>query len=195
MLYSNKKITNFTSTILILVLGILFIDCSKTYATREFQETTLDTAKRSENIIVARCISSESRWNNEGTLIFTYVTFQIEDTVKGEDTKEEITLRLIGGKVGDQILSALDIPKFNEDEEVILFLGPKNKAGHPTLTSTKNGVLRILTDRVTRQKKVTTPTTGFKIYKENTEKNISNLEGKRILLEDFVYSLKKAMNN
>ena len=166
MLYSNKKITNFTSTILILVLGILFIDCPKANATREFRETTLDTAKRSENIIVARCISSESSWNNEGTLIFTYVTFQSEDTVKGEDTKEEITLRLIGGKVGDRILSAPDMPKFNEDEEVILFLGSKNKAGYPTLTSSKNGVLRIQTDEVTGQKIVSTTTTGIKIYKK-----------------------------
>ena len=194
MLFSNKKIANFVANILIISLGVLFVNCSETYAGRELGETTLDTAKRSENIVLARCISSESKWNDEGSFIFTYVTFQIEDTIKGEDAEDEITLRLIGGQVGDQILSAPDIPNINEDEEVILFLGPKNNDGYPTITSLKNGVLRIQSDGVTGKRMVTTPTSGIKIYKENTEKNIRALRGKGILLEDFVHSLKRTMN-
>lgn len=194
MLFSNKKIANFVANILIISLGVLFVNCSETYATRELRETTLDTAKRSENIVLARCISSESKWNDEGSLIFTYVTFQIEDTIKGEDAEDEITLRLIGGQVGDQILSAPDIPNINEDEEVILFLGPKNKAGYPTLTNMKNGVLRIYTDDVTGQGNVITPTTGIPIYKENSSKAISGTQDSKILLEDFIYSLKEATN-
>jgi len=178
----------------VFVLSFSFLNCSKSYATRELQESNLDVAKRSEAIVVARCISSESRWNDEGTLIFTYVTFEIQHTIKGKDPKDKLTLKLIGGQVGDVIQTVPDLPVFNEEGEVMLFLGPINKDGYPTLASMKNGALQIQTDIKTGQKIVTTPTSGLEIYRENTEREISSQEAEGVLLEDMIYSLRKALN-
>jgi len=178
----------------VFVLSFSFLNCSKSYATRELQESNLDVAKRSEAIVVARCISSESRWNDEGTLIFTYVTFEIQDTIKGKDPKDKLTLKLIGGQVGDVIQTVPDLPAFNEEGEVMLFLGPINKDGYPTLASMKNGALQIQTDIKTGQKIVTTPTSGLEIYREDTEREISSQEAEGVLLEDMIYSLRKALN-
>lgn len=179
--------------IFIFVSGIYILNCSKTYATRELQESNLDVAKRSEAIVVARCISYESKWNDEGTLIFTYVTFKIEHTIDGESQDDFLTLRLIGGQVGDVVQTVPDLPRFNEEGEVILFLGQKNEDGYPTLASMKNGALQIQTDKNTGQRIVSTPTSGIEIYRENTERKINSQEANGVLLEDMIYSLRKAL--
>jgi hypothetical protein len=194
MILSYRKITYAIPCILIIFLGTFFINCSKSYATRELEETTLDIARSSNNIVVAKCISTESRWNEQGSLIFTYVTFQLQDTVKGDSTEENLALRFLGGRVGDTVQSVPDMPEFSENEEVMLFLGPKNKSGYQTLSSIQNGVLRIQTDLDTGNKLITTPTTGIQIYKRNTDKSISSPYSDGVLLEDFNYSLKKAID-
>jgi hypothetical protein len=86
------------------------------------------------------------------------------------------------------------MPEFSENEDVMLFLGPKNKSGYQTLSSIQSGVLRIQTDLETGNKLITTPTTGIQIYKRNTDKTISSPYENGVLLEDFNYSLKKAID-
>jgi hypothetical protein len=194
MIHNDGKLTYTVSLILIISLGTFFINCSKSYATRELQETTFDIATRSENIVVARCLSTESKWNKQGSLIFTYVTFQVQDTVQGENTEDNLTLRFLGGRVGDTVQSVPDMPEFSENEEVMLFLGPKNRSGYQTLSSIQNGVLRIRTDSATGKKLITTPTTGIQIYKINTDKSMASPDENGVLLEDFNYSLKKAID-
>ncbi|MGB7293549.1 MAG: hypothetical protein WBD99_15375 [Thermodesulfobacteriota bacterium] len=194
MIRNDRKITFKISTILMIFLGTFFVNCSKSYATRELQETTLDVANRSDNIVVAKCISTESRWNEQGSLIFTYVTFQIQDTVKGNSTDENLTLRFLGGRVGDTVQTVPDMPQFSENEEVMLFLAPRNKSGYQTLTSIQNGVLRIKTDSETGKKLITSPTTGIQLYERNTGEPMSTPHNNGVLLEDFNYSVKKAID-
>jgi hypothetical protein len=193
MILNDRKIAYAISIMSMIFLGIFFINCSKSYATRELQETTLDIAKRSENIVVAKCISSESKWNEQGSLIYTYITFQVEDNVEGEST-ENLTLRFLGGRVGDTVQTVPDMPQFSENEEVLLFLGPENKSGYHTLSSIENGVLRIRTDSGTGDKIIITPTTGLQIYKTNTDKPIPSPHSNGVLLEDFSYSLTRAID-
>jgi hypothetical protein len=175
-------------------LGTFFVNCSKSYATRELQETTLDVAKISENVVVAKCMSSESKWNEQGSLIYTYITFKVQDNVEGESTEEDLTLRFLGGHVEDTVQTVPDMPQFSEEEEVLLFLGPKNKSGYHTLSSIENGVLRIRTDSETGDKIIITPTTGIQIYNTNTDKPIPSPHSNGVSLEDFTYSLKRAID-
>lgn len=195
MITDERRIACPISCIIIVALCAFLINCSKSYATRELQETTLDIARNSENIVVAKCISSESRWNEQGSLIFTYVTFQVQDTVHGEMKDENLTLRFLGGRVGDTVQYVADMPEFYESEEVMLFLGPKNRSGYQTLSSIQSGVLRVKTDSETGNRLITTPTTGIPMYKEDTNKSISSPYNNEVLLGDLIYSLKKAINN
>lgn len=178
----------------ILFVCILAFNCSKSFAMREVAKSTLEVAKRADQVVVAECTSSKSKWGEHEKLIFTYSTFLIQESVTGGEPEKEITLRIIGGQVDDLILSAPDMPGFREGEEVILFLGPKNREGYPTLASVQNGVLRIETDRVTGKKYITTPVSGIDLYKENTTKVISPSFQNGLLLEDFIYSIKKSLS-
>jgi hypothetical protein len=194
MILSDRKTTCTILVLLLTSLGVFFINCSKSYATRELRETTLDIARSSDSIVVAKCISAESKWNEQGSLIYTYITFQVQDNVKGETSRENLTLRFLGGRVGDTVQSVPDMPQFSENEEVLLFLGPKNRSGYHTLSSIENGVLRIKTDPETGKRLITSPTTGIQLYKRNTDEPMSRPYSNGVSLEDFNYSLKKAID-
>ncbi|MGH7790816.1 MAG: hypothetical protein ACREOB_00735, partial [Thermodesulfobacteriota bacterium] len=185
----NLDFLNIFSYGLIVFACMFSFGCSKSYATREFSDSTLEIARNSEHIVVAKCISSKSNWDENQRFIFTYTTFSVEEVVKGETVGDDITLRIIGGQVGNTKVDVPDRPEFLQDEEVILFLGPKNADGYPTLSSLKKGVLRLELNEISGEKVVATPVTGIKILRKDSESPAPSESG--VLLEDLVYSLKR----
>ena len=80
-------------------------------------------------ILTGRVKSIESRWNEERTLIYTYVTISVKQYAKAISSQEqvrEIVVRVRGGEVGDIGLRVSDTPQFREGEEVFLFLRMEN---------------------------------------------------------------------
>ncbi len=65
----------------------------------------------------------KSQWIGEGAQrhIVTYVTFRIEDSLKG-DAGSSYTIRMLGGTVGDQTMEVSDSPKFKVGDRDILFV-------------------------------------------------------------------------
>ncbi|HEX4638951.1 MAG TPA: hypothetical protein VH170_05635 [Chthoniobacterales bacterium] len=65
----------------------------------------------------------KSVWEGQGGQrhIATYVTFQIGDNVKG-DAGTSYTIRMLGGKVGDDSLVVEGAPKFQVGDREILFV-------------------------------------------------------------------------
>jgi len=192
-LYSRTFFKNFSYFLLFIICFASF-NCTKLHATREVQTTTLDIAKTSEYIVLAQCTSSESKWDEQKTFIHTYSTFSIDEDIKGNGLGEEITLRILGGQVDNRIQSSPHFPEFNEGEEVILFLGAKNKLGRYTLKSMMSGVLRIQIDETSGERFVSTKTTGIELYNKNTNKTLNTQSQDRVQLENFIFSLKKAIN-
>ncbi len=191
MIDFNQGFLNILSYFIIVMVCMFSFSCSKSYATREFSNSTLEMARKSEHVVVAKCISSKSSWDEKHKFIFTYTTFSVEEVVKGETVGDDITLRIIGGQVGDTRVDVPDKPEFLQEEEVILFLGPKNPDGYPTLSSLEKGVLRLKVDEVSGEKIVTTPVTGIKILIKDTENPAPSENG--VLLEDLIYSIKKSL--
>jgi hypothetical protein len=64
-----------------------------------------------------------SEWEGEGAQrrIDTYVTFKVEDAIKG-NAGPVVTLRMLGGTVGDQTMEVSDGPKFKPGDHDILFV-------------------------------------------------------------------------
>jgi hypothetical protein len=171
---------------------MLSFGCSKSYATREVFTSTLEIARKSEHVIVANCISSESSWDEKKRFIFTYTTFSVEEVVNGGELAYEITLRIVGGQVGDTKVEVTDRPDFTREEVVLLFLGPKNAQGYYTLSSLQGGVLRTSIDKESGKRLVTTPITGMEILKKGSESPAPTENG--VLLDDLIYSIKKSLN-
>jgi len=76
-------------------------------------------------ILTGRVKDMESRWNEEKTLIYTYVTVSVTEYIEMipeiEELKEVI-VKVRGGEVGDIGVKVSDTPEFMRGEEVFLFL-------------------------------------------------------------------------
>jgi hypothetical protein len=64
-----------------------------------------------------------SEWTGEGAdrHIVTYVTFKVEDAIKGE-VGGEFTIRMFGGTVDGHTMEVTDAPRFKIDDRDILFV-------------------------------------------------------------------------
>ncbi len=121
--YAVKKIYSILSSVAIFSLASGFFGTQGTalMVERNIEELTYEA----DSILIGEVKSMESRWNEDRTLIYTYVTISARDYVKklpniGES--EEITVKIPGGEVGDIGLRVSDMPDFREGEQVFLFL-------------------------------------------------------------------------
>lgn len=78
-------------------------------------------ARRADAIFIGKAVGSRTEWNVERTRIYTYVTFEVERFLKGGAGEREMTIRLLGGRVGAFTSMVPGTPRFLEGEEVLLF--------------------------------------------------------------------------
>ncbi len=112
--------------------------------------------------VVARgkCISSEARL--DGGYIWTFTTFDVGETLKGS-AASQITVRLLGGKVGHMKSTVDGVPEFTRGEEVYLFLEP-TRAGDLSVTGWVQGTFRVRSDVQTGKEVVTQDSAAFATF-------------------------------
>jgi hypothetical protein len=107
-----------------------------------------------------RCVSSASRW--DGGEIWTFTTFEVVETLKGS-AAGQITVRLIGGRVGHLLSKVEAVPRFQPGEETILFLEP-TRAGELSVSGWAQGTFRIHRDPQSGRESVTQDTSGMGMF-------------------------------
>lgn len=92
-------------------------------ATTVIPPTFDELVTQAEVIFEGTVIGTRSEWTGEGTNrhIVTYVTFKVEDAIKGA-VGAGYTIRMFGGTVGDQTIEVTDAPKFKMGDRDILFV-------------------------------------------------------------------------
>src|SRR5207302_1839739 len=78
---------------------------------------------QAEFIFQGTVTDARSVWEGEGAQrhIDTYITFQVQDNVKG-DAGSSYTIRMLGGTVGDETMEITDTPHFKVGDRDILFV-------------------------------------------------------------------------
>ncbi len=107
--------------ILVLLTGLFVSQAHALMVRKSIEELTFEA----DSILIGKVKKIESRWNEERTLIHTYVTISVSQHLKalsGQGKIEEIIVKVRGGEVGDIGLRVSDTPQFREGEEVFLFL-------------------------------------------------------------------------
>lgn len=105
----------------------------------QFEEKVQNAAA----IIVGKCISQQSRWDDARNWILTYSTFRIEETLKGQPA-QEITLVTPGGTVGTIAQDVIGVPQFREGEENVVFV--RHSQAGPTVLYLEQGNYRVSTN-------------------------------------------------
>jgi hypothetical protein len=104
-----------------------------------------------ELIFEGTVTDARSEWTGQGTErhIVTYVTFNIEDAIKGAPGKS-YTIRMLGGTVDGETIEVADTPKFKMGDRDILFV-EHNGSQFVPLVGIMHGRFHVLTDENGRE--------------------------------------------
>ena len=183
-----KKILNLTCW---LVLSFLFFQITESSAqVKDMSAQDLTTA--STAVFYGKCSKKESKWNENKSIIYTYVTVIPEAYIKG-NLGSEAVIAVPGGQVGDIIYEVSDMPVFTEGEEVMAFVRT-NTAGKNLLTGGYQGKMKIDTDKKTGKKMVLG--TGLGIETDvQAQGVVKTRKPEKVKLEDFIAKVKGYMKN
>ena len=126
--------------------GIALLGASLAGATTVQKFTMKELTAKSDAIVMAKVVDQSSRQDATNKEIYTYITISVTESVKGAKGEKSITIRQLGGTVGNLISVVPGRPTFKTGEEVVLFLSPKDQAGYPWVMGLQQGKYSIVTD-------------------------------------------------
>jgi hypothetical protein len=89
------------------------------------QESVLEIEARATLILTGEVLALrafEAADRDLGTVLLTDVTIRIEEVFKGDPGKDEVTVKVLGGRMGTRFQVCPDSPEFVEGERVLVFL-------------------------------------------------------------------------
>jgi flavin-binding protein dodecin len=126
--------------------GIALLGTSLASATTVQKFTMQELSKKSDSIVMAKVEDQSSRQDAGNKEIYTYITLSVLESVKGAKGEKTMTIRQLGGSVGNLISVVPGMPNFKNGEEVVLFLSAKDREGYPWVMGLQQGKYSIVTD-------------------------------------------------
>ncbi len=163
----------------IALLGVFvaLVACAAARATTLMRMSVEKMARTAEVVARARCVANVTGW--DAGEIWTVTTFRIEETWKGAPG-ELITVRLLGGRVGNLISTVDGVPRFQAGEDVVLFLERAGRVDF-SVVSWMQGTFRIRLERGTAEESVAQDTAAFATYDPETRRfEASGIRGTRL---------------
>jgi hypothetical protein len=146
-----------------------------------------DLAQQSVAVARVRCVSSESRW--DGGEIWTESRFAVVEREKGA-LDATITVRMLGGRMGNLTSRVDGVPMFRPGEEVYLFLW--GKAGEPyRVLGWSQGTFRIARDARSGAEKVTQESASTSFDEQTHQFHAGGVRG--MALSAFQEKLRQAL--
>ena len=117
MKLENNVVLNYFAIWIILLL----ITISNSNAS-SVVEVSMDEMLQQSQLVFEGTVTAISTKENSQKRIHTYVTFEVKDIIKGEYPGNTLTLRFLGGTVGDLTLAVSDMRLPQEGEHGIYFV-------------------------------------------------------------------------
>ena len=114
-----------------------------------------ELVSRAQIIFEGQVTGLKSQWIGEGAehRIVTYVTFKVDDTLKG-DAGATYSIRMLGGTVDGRTMEVSDAPKFKVGDHDVLFV-ENNGSQFIPLVGIQHGRFRVQKDQTGRSTLVT----------------------------------------
>jgi hypothetical protein len=113
------------------------------------QEESVKIKKLSRDadvIVTGKVTQKESSWNESKTRIYTRATLEVQEYLKGSDNSSLVEVRYMGGEVGEVGELYSHMPRFDDDEEVLVFLKKEAKIKEYRVLNGEEGKIKVLTD-------------------------------------------------
>lgn len=105
------------------VVAVLFLVLAQaTQASHGPKWTDEQLSAFSDAIVTGRVVDLSSGWDPAVDTIYTYVTIDVAEVLKGDLAPGLLTIKQLGGVAGEMGLSVIDQASFQRGEEVLLFL-------------------------------------------------------------------------
>jgi hypothetical protein len=116
-------------------------------------------------VVRVRCVSNSTSW--DAGEIWTFTSFAVQETWKSSNTANsanaDLTVRLLGGNVGNLTSTVSGVPRFVPGEEVVLFLEPTAR-GDYSIVSWVQGTFRLRRDSRTSRQIAVQDTASFDTF-------------------------------
>jgi hypothetical protein len=145
--------------------------CCTSYA----QLTSVEAKSMSKNsdlIITGKVIEQTSSWNEDKTRIYTQATIQVEEYIKGNNAGNTVTVKYLGGEVGEVGEMYSHMPRFEDKEEVLIFLKKDEKSTNYKVFNGESGKISVIKDPKTGEK-VTTSNVSVSSFKAQIKNYIN----------------------
>ncbi len=109
-------------------VGLLLLSRTEVHGTLVRPTSFGELVAKADLIFTGKVLSHQSRWVNQD--IVTDISFEVFEVHKGR-AKSPLTLRFMGGTVGDVTLEVIDMPQFKVGETAILFVRAQASASCP----------------------------------------------------------------
>ncbi len=147
-------------------LAVALLSASVAGATTIERMSLAKLSQAAPLIVRARCTGNSVAL--DAGEIWTFTSFQVEETWRG-DALPQITVRLLGGTMGNITSHVSGVPQFRPGEDVILFLQPTAR-GDFSVVSWRQGTFRISRDPSGTQSYVTQDTAAFATFDPATRR-------------------------
>jgi len=118
-------------------------------------------SKNADLIITGKVTQQNSSWNENQTRIYTQATIQVEEYLKGNANGSSVIVAYPGGEVGDVGELYSHMPRFEDNEEVLVFLKKDDKSTSYKVFNGEVGKINVIID----------PKTGEKVTASNVQIN------------------------
>ena len=150
-----------------LMIAALFLGMAAEAGATTLERMSVGEMTRRAHLVVrAQCVANATAW--DAGEIWTFTTFEVEETWKGEPAGR-IRVRLLGGRAGEVTSTVAGVPRFRQGEEVVMFL-ERTGRGDYSVVSWMQGTFRIRRDARGGQETVTQDTAGFEVYDPATRR-------------------------
>jgi len=134
---------------IILFIAFLFVTICSLNLAQQIKIDLQDLSKDADLIITGKVSQQTSSWNEDKTRIYTIATIQVEDYIKGAVAGNSVSVKYLGGEVGDVGETYSHIPTFVNNEEVLIFLKKnENKSDYSVLYG-EEGKISLVNDSQT----------------------------------------------
>jgi len=129
---------------LFLILFLLGF-CSTYFAQQEAVDLK-ELTTSADVIITGKVTNQTASWNEDKSRIYTLATVQVDEYIKGNNTGNTVTIKYLGGEVGDVGELYSHMPRFEDNEEVLVFLNRNGNSTNYKVSSGESGKISLIND-------------------------------------------------
>lgn len=98
-------------------------------------------------ILTGKVIKQTHSWGKSKSKIYTFVTIEVDDYIKGNQTEKTLIVRHPGGEVDGIGELYSHMPKFRDDEEILLFAEKERGSSTYKVVQGEEGKITIYPDK------------------------------------------------